>query len=36
MEKYTQRVFEQWSIGRKGVDDGVLLVVAKDDRRVRI
>jgi len=36
IEQYTQRVFEQWSIGRKGVDDGVLLVVAKDDRRVRI
>jgi uncharacterized protein len=34
--QYTQRVFEQWQIGRKGVDDGVLLVVAKDDRRVRI
>ncbi len=36
IEQYTQRVFEQWQIGRKGVDDGVLLVVAKDDRRVRI
>jgi len=34
--QYTTRVFEQWKIGRKGVDDGVLLVVAKDDRRVRI
>lgn len=34
--QYTTRVFEQWQIGRKGIDDGVLLVVAKDDRRVRI
>ena len=34
--QYTTRVFDQWQIGRKGVDDGVLLVVAKDDRRVRI
>jgi len=34
--QYTTRVFEQWQIGRKGVDDGVLLVVARDDRRVRI
>lgn len=34
--QYTTRVFEQWGIGRKGVDDGVLLVVAKNDRRVRI
>ncbi|MBN8791296.1 MAG: YgcG family protein [Stenotrophomonas nitritireducens] len=34
--QYTTRVFDQWSIGRKGVDDGVLLVVARNDRRVRI
>lgn len=33
---YTQRAYDQWKLGRKGVDDGVLLVVAKDDRRVRI
>ncbi len=34
--QYAVRAFEEWKIGRKGVDDGVLLVVAKDDRRVRI
>ncbi|MDR2872243.1 MAG: TPM domain-containing protein [Xanthomonadaceae bacterium] len=34
--QYTQRVFDGWKIGRKGIDDGVLLVVAKDDQRVRI
>lgn len=34
--QYAVRAFDQWKIGRKGVDDGVLLVVAKDDRRVRI
>ena len=34
--QYAVRAFEQWKLGRKGVDDGVLLVVAKDDRRVRI
>jgi uncharacterized protein len=34
--QYTQRVFDQVKLGRKGIDDGVLLVVAKDDRRVRI
>jgi len=34
--QYTTRVFDQWQVGRKGVDDGVLLVVAKDDKRVRI
>ena len=34
--QYAVRAYEQWKLGRKGVDDGVLLVVAKDDRRVRI
>ena len=33
---YATRVFEQWKLGRKGIDDGVLLIVAKDDHRVRI
>ena len=36
IEQYAQRVFGQWKIGRQGVDDGVLLLVAKDDREVRI
>ena len=36
IEQYTQRVFDGWKLGRKGVDDGVLVVVAKDDRKVRI
>jgi len=34
--QYAVRAFEQWRLGREGVDDGVLLVVAVDDRRVRI
>ena len=34
--QYAVRVFDQWRLGREGVDDGVLLLVAKDDRRVRI
>lgn len=33
---YAQRVAEAWKIGRREVGDGVLLVVAKNDRRVRI
>jgi uncharacterized protein len=33
---YAQRVFDQSKLGRKGVDDGVLLLIAKDDRRARI
>lgn len=36
IEQYTQRVFDQWKLGRDGVDDAVILMVAKDDRRVRI
>lgn len=36
IEAYAVRAFEQWKLGRAGVDDGVLLVVAKDDRAVRI
>lgn len=36
IEAYAQRVFEQWQLGRDGVDDGVLLLVAVQDRRVRI
>lgn len=33
---YAQRVGDSWKIGRKGVGDGLLLVVAKNDRKVRI
>jgi len=33
---YTQRLGDAWKIGRQGVGDGVLLVVAKSDRRLRI
>jgi uncharacterized protein len=29
-------VFDQWKLGRKNIDDGVLLIVAKNDHRVRI
>src|SRR5208282_3781356 len=36
IEQYSIRVVDQWKLGRKGVDDGVLLLVAKDDHRVRI
>ncbi|MBL8279326.1 MAG: TPM domain-containing protein [Pelomonas sp.] len=33
---YAQRVADTWKIGRREVGDGVLVVVAKNDRRVRI
>jgi len=34
--EYALRVVESWKLGRKGVDDGALLLVAKDDRKLRI
>ena len=36
VEQYSIRVAEAWKLGRKGVDDGVLLLVAKNDRKLRI
>lgn len=36
IEQYSLRVVEQWKLGRKNVDDGALLIVAKDDRTLRI
>ncbi|PAY07290.1 hypothetical protein CK489_15985 [Bradyrhizobium sp. UFLA03-84] len=36
IEQFSIRVAEAWKIGRKKVDDGALLVVAKNDRHLRI
>jgi uncharacterized protein len=36
IEQFSLRVAEAWKIGRKKVDDGTLLVIAKNDRRLRI
>ncbi|MEK6707498.1 MAG: YgcG family protein [Pseudomonadota bacterium] len=36
IEQYSIRVAEAWKLGRKGVDDGALLLVAKNDRTLRI
>ena len=36
VEEFAVRVFEQWKLGQKGKDNGVLLVVAPQDRRMRI
>src|SRR5437870_2230136 len=40
IEQYGIRVTDAWKLGRKGVDDGVLLLVARDNpsalRRLRI
>jgi len=40
IEQFSIRVTDQWKLGRKGIDDGVLLMVARDNpsslRRLRI
>jgi uncharacterized protein len=36
IEQYSIRVAQQWKLGRKKVDDGVILIVAKNDRSLRI
>ncbi|MGB5176784.1 MAG: TPM domain-containing protein, partial [Thermoanaerobaculia bacterium] len=36
VEQYALRVAEAWMLGREGIDDGALLLVALEDRNVRI
>jgi uncharacterized protein len=36
LEEYSIRVAQNWKLGQKGKDNGVLLLVARDDRKVRI
>ncbi len=36
IEQFSIRVAEQWKLGRKKIDDGVILIVAKNDRTLRI
>ena len=36
IEEFTGRVTDEWKLGRKGVDDGVLFAVAMKERRMRI
>jgi uncharacterized protein len=36
IEEYSIRVVDAWKLGQKGKDNGVLLLVARDDRKVRI
>ncbi|MFL6791025.1 MAG: TPM domain-containing protein [Bradyrhizobium sp.] len=36
VEQFSIRVAEAWKIGRKKIDDGALLVIAKNDRHLRI
>jgi uncharacterized protein len=36
IEQYSLRVAERWKIGRARTDDGVILIIAKNDQRLRI
>jgi len=36
IEEYSMRVAESWKIGQAGKDNGVILLIAKDDRKLRI
>ncbi|HUI62290.1 MAG TPA: TPM domain-containing protein [Steroidobacteraceae bacterium] len=36
IEQYSIRVVDQWKLGRQNVDDGALLIVARNDRELRI
>lgn len=36
IEQYAIRVVDVWKVGREKVDDGLLLLIAKEDRKVRI
>jgi uncharacterized protein len=36
IESYANKVFHEWGIGKKGVDNGVLLLWSKGDRKIRI
>lgn len=36
LEDYSLQVAQTWKLGRKGVDDGVLLLIARDDRKMRL
>jgi uncharacterized protein len=36
IEQYGIRVADAWKLGRKGIDDGAILIVALNDRKLRI
>lgn len=36
IENYAEKLFQEWGIGKADKDNGVLLLVARDDREVRI
>ncbi|HPT11244.1 MAG TPA: TPM domain-containing protein, partial [Bacteroidales bacterium] len=36
IEDFSNKVFNEWKLGQKGKDNGILIVVVPDDRRMRI
>ena len=36
VEEYAVELFERWGVGQRGEDNGVLMVIARDERRIRI
>ena len=36
IEQFGIKVAEKWKLGRKGIDDGAILIIAKDERKLRI
>jgi uncharacterized protein len=36
VEDWTVRAFQAWRVGRKGIDDGLVVFVFADDRKIRI
>jgi uncharacterized protein len=36
IEEFSVKVAQTWKLGKKGVDNGVLLCISKDDRKIRI
>lgn len=36
IEEFADRAFQSWAVGRKGLDDGVVLFIMAEDRKVRL
>ncbi|MFW5960592.1 MAG: TPM domain-containing protein [Chitinivibrionales bacterium] len=36
IEEFASRLYKEWGIGKEGVDEGVLFLIAQDEREVRI
>jgi uncharacterized protein len=36
IEQFSIRVADAWKIGRKSIDDGIIFIIAKDDRKMRL